>query len=399
MVRTLDDGDFGGKRVLVRVDFNVPLDGTTITDDARIQAALPTLRHLIGAGARVVVCSHLGRPKGEPKPEFSLKPVADHLARLLGRPVAFAPDCIGPDAEAAAAALHDGDVLLLENVRFHAGETDGDADFAAALAKLANLYVNDAFGTAHRAHASTALVAEHLPGYAGRLIQKEVAALGDALEEPARPFTAVLGGAKVSDKILVIERLLEKVDRLVIGGGMAFTFLKAQGHEVGTSLVEEDRLDLARDLLARAAAAGVDVFLPVDVVAADEFAEKTTHRAVTLEAMRPQWMGLDIGPHSQARFTEAIEDSGTVLWNGPMGVFEWRAYSFGTQAVAEAIARCPGTTIVGGGDSAAAAKRFKVLDAMTHVSTGGGASLKFLEGAVLPGIAALEPRAEAAPPS
>ncbi len=388
-VPTLNDGAFDGKKVLVRVDFNVPLQDGAVSDDARIRAALPTIRFLRDAGARIILCSHLGRPKGQRVPEMSLQPVAAYLAELLDAPVAFADDCVGDAAQTAANALHDGDVLLLENLRFHQEETAGDAAFAQQLASLADAYVNDAFGTAHRAHASTALVAEHLPSYAGFLIQKELECLGDALTEPARPFTAILGGAKVSDKISVIEALIPKVDRLIVGGGMAFTFLKAQGHEVGNSLVEDDRLELALQLLRQADAAGVDVLLPSDVVAAKEFAADADHSVVDAHAIPSEQMGLDIGPATAQSFAAAIQDSGTVLWNGPMGVFEWEPFAAGTRTVAEAVARCEGTTIVGGGDSAAAAKQFGVTDQMTHVSTGGGASLEFLEGKELPGIAAL----------
>jgi phosphoglycerate kinase len=392
-VRTLRDGDFRGRRVLVRVDVNVPLENGKVADATRIEATLPTVEHLRKAGAKVVLCSHLGRPKGAPEAASSLRPVADWLNEH-GVPTAFAEDCIGPAAEGAVAALKDGDVLLLENVRFHKGEEKNDPAFCKALASLADVYVNDAFGTAHRAHASTTGVAQLLPAYAGFLIEKELAALGQALDEPQRPFTAIMGGAKVSDKILVLERLLEKVDRLVIGGGMAFTFLKAQGREVGKSLVEADRVPLASDLLERAKARGVAVHLPVDVEAADAFAADAVHRAAKVTHMRPEWMGLDIGPLTAADFAKAITTSKTVLWNGPMGVFEWDAFDFGTKAVAEAVAACPGTTVVGGGDSAAAAKKFGIEGKVTHVSTGGGASLEFLEGKVLPGIAALEEAAE-----
>ena len=389
-VRTLRDGDFSQKRVLVRVDFNVPVEGGKVTDDTRITAALPTIEYLRKAGAKVVLCSHLGRPKpGKDNSAFTLKPVADHL-RHLGLPVHFAPDCVGPAAAAVVSKLHPGEVALLENVRFHAGEEKNDPSFCKDLAALADVYVNDAFGTAHRAHASTTGVAHLLPGYAGFLIEKEVAALGGALESPARPFTAILGGAKVSDKILVVERLLQKVDRLVIGGGMAFTFLKAQGHEVGKSLVEEDRVALAKDLLARAKAKGVEVLLPTDIVAADAFKEDSPYRTVRMGHVKPDWMGLDIGPQTVEAFRKAIASSKTVLWNGPMGVFEWEPFAQGTMAIAHAVAECKGTTIVGGGDSAAAAKQFGVEGKVTHVSTGGGASLEFLEGKVLPGIAALE---------
>ena len=395
-VRTLRDGDFAGLRVLVRVDVNVPLEGGKVADATRIEASLPTIEFLRKAGAKVVLCSHLGRPKAAPDPKHSLKPVADWLT-AHGVPCAFAADCVGPVAEAAVRALRPGDVLLLENVRFHAGEEANDPAFTRQLAALADAYVNDAFGTAHRAHASTTGVAHLLPAYAGLLIEKELAALGGALEHPERPFTAVLGGAKVSDKILVLERLLPKVDRLVIGGGMAFTFLKAQGHEVGKSLVEADRLGLAAQLLEQAKARGVQLHLPVDVEAADSFEEHAVHRAAKVGHLKPEWMGLDIGPLTAADFAKAIVTSRTVLWNGPMGVFEWDAFDFGTKAVAEAVAACPGTTIVGGGDSAAAAKKFGIEAKVTHISTGGGASLEFLEGKVLPGIAALEQAAQRAP--
>lgn len=389
-VLRLQDGDFAGKRVLVRVDFNVPLNRGRVADDTRILAALPTIHHLREAGAKVILISHLGRPKGQPVPEASLEPVARHMTNKLGIDTVFASDCVGVEAERQVHALQDGEVLLLENVRYHAEETDGDDSFARQLASLGDCYVNDAFGTAHRAHASTTGIAHHLPAYAGLLIEKELAALGDALDEPARPFTAILGGAKVSDKITVIEKLLEKADRLIIGGGMAFTFLKAQGHDVGKSLVEEDKLDLARDLMARAEAAGVELLLPEDVEEAAAFDAVASHRAVTIDRMHPEWMGLDIGPKSMEHFAAAIVDSGTVLWNGPMGVFEWEAFQFGTRAVAHALVDCKGTTVVGGGDSAAAAKKFKITDQVTHVSTGGGASLEYLEGKELPGIVALE---------
>lgn len=388
-VRTLREGDFKGKRVLVRVDVNVPVEGGKVADATRIEASLPTVEHLRKAGAKVVLCSHLGRPKGAPEAKYSLKPVADWL-NAHGVPTAFVDESIGPKAQAAVAALKPGDVLLLENVRFHKGEEKNDPELCKAFAALADAYVNDAFGTAHRAHASTTGVAKLLPAYAGFLIEKELAALGQALESPARPFTAILGGAKVSDKILVLEKLLPKVDRLVIGGGMAFTFLKAQGHEVGKSLVEADRIPLAKEILERAKAKGIAVHLPVDVEAADEFAEGAVHRAAKVSHMKPEWMGLDIGPLTIADFRKAIESSKTVLWNGPMGVFEWDAFDYGTRAVAEAVAAVEGTTIVGGGDSAAAAAKFGVAGKVTHVSTGGGASLEFLEGKALPGIVALE---------
>lgn len=396
-VPRLQQGDFKGRRVLVRVDFNVPLARGRVTDDRRIRAALPTVRHLLDQGAKVVLMSHLGRPNGQVLEESSLRPVAHRLAALLGRSVAFAPDCVGPTAQKAVAALEAGGALLLENLRFHPGETGNDPAFAAALAALGDAYVNDAFGTAHRAHASTVGVPSRLPSYAGILVQQELEALGRALQDPARPFTAVLGGAKVVDKIGVIEALVPKVDRLLIGGAMAFTFLKAQGTHVGASRVEEDRLDLARHLLRQAEEAGVEVMLPEDVEAAEAFEEGARHHACRLEKIPEGWMGLDIGPLTMKRFAEAVRTSGTVLWNGPMGVFEWKRFSFGTLAVAQAMADCKGTTIVGGGDSAAAARAFRIEDRVDHISTGGGAALEFLEGKELPGLAVLAPgpRAEA----
>ncbi len=389
MVRTLHDAPLEGKKVLVRVDFNVPLRDGVVKDDQRIRAALPTIHYILEAGGSVILMSHLGRPKGQRVSELSLKPVAAHLAGLLGRDVAFADDCVGRAARSAVEGLAPGGVLLLENVRFHPEETENDDAFAAQLAALGDVFVNDAFGTAHRAHASTVGVAKHIPGFAGMLVGKEVEALRGVLEAPARPFVAILGGAKVSDKINVIENLLERADRIIIGGGMAFTFLKAQGHEVGKSLVEEDRLDYAAELLEKAQKKGVQILLPVDVEAADDFSKDAAHRAVKVGHIEATWMGLDIGPLSVDAFSNAVADAGTVLWNGPMGVFEWESFAYGTQQLARAVAACPGTTVVGGGDSAAAAKKFGVASRMSHVSTGGGASLEFLEGKTLPGIAAL----------
>ncbi len=391
------DAAVEGKRVLVRVDFNVPLgdaetgDSRRITDDSRISAALPTITHLIERGAKVILMSHLGRPKGERKPELSLEPVARRLAELLGREVAFASDCIGAEAEAGAAELAPGDVLLLENLRYHAAETKNDPEFAAALAALGEVYVNDAFGTAHRAHASTDGVTHHLsPCAAGFLIGRELKFLGDALADPARPEIAILGGAKVSSKISVITSLLEKVDAILIGGGLAFSFLKAQGHSVGNSLFEDETLGTAREILAKAEALGKEFLLPVDCVVADAFSADAETRIVPATQMPEGWMGLDIGPKTVAKFGHAIAGAGTIVWNGPVGVFEMEPFAAGTQAVAEAVAASGAVSVLGGGETAAAADKFGVRDAMTHVSTGGGASLEFLEGKILPGIAALD---------
>lgn len=384
--QTIDQLDASGKTVLVRCDFNVPLDGDLITDDRRIVASLPTIKRLLEQGARVVLCSHLGRPKGGPSPEFSLAPVAARLSELLGQRVVLAPDCIGPEVSALVDDLRPGGVLLLENVRFHSEEEKNDPEFATALASLADVYVNDAFGTAHRAHASTEGVAHHLPAYAGYLIEKELKFLGDALHNPKRPFVAVLGGAKVADKIQVIESLLPKVDRLIIGGGMAFTFLKARGLEIGKSLLDAESLDFARELMDKA---GDKIVLPTDTVVASEFKADAIPSVVPVENIPADQMGLDIGPETQATFREILLRAGTVVWNGPMGVFEFPNFAHGTQAVADAMAESDAVTVVGGGDSAAAVERMDLADAMTHVSTGGGASLEFLEGRELPGIAAL----------
>lgn len=389
--QTLDDADFRGKRVLVRCDFNVPFEDGRIADDRRIVESLPTVRELLEAGAAVVLCSHLGRPKGAPKPELSLAPVARRLGELLGVPVALAPDCVGPERDALVGALQGGGVLLLENLRFHAEEEANDPAFAAALAKGLDAFVNDAFGTAHRAHASTEGVAHLLPAYAGRLIEKELRYLGGALQDPARPFVAVLGGAKVADKIDVIGSLLPKVDSLLIGGGMMFTFLKAMGRAVGSSLVSEEHVELCREWLT--SEAGRKLAVPSDCVVAGRIAADAETEVVPTTAIPPGQMGLDIGPETSAAFSQAIEEAGTVVWNGPMGVFELEPFAAGTRAVAEAMARSGATTVVGGGDSAAAVEAFGLAGAMTHVSTGGGASLEFLEGKELPGIAALLDRA------
>lgn len=389
--KTVKDIDVKGKKVLVRVDFNVPLnDKKEITDETRINAALPTLKHLVKQGAKVIVCSHLGRPKGEFKPEFSLAPVAARLDELMDCKVTFAKDIIGESAEAAVAAVQDGEIVLLENVRYHKEETKNDPEFAKKLASYAEVFVNDAFGTSHRAHASTAGVADYIPAVAGFLIGKELDILGGALTEPMRPFAAILGGAKVSDKIGVIDNLINKVDSILIGGGMAYTFLKAQGYDVGASLVDEERIDLAKGLLKKAEEKGVDILLPVDSIVADKFDAEAKTDVVPSEHMTPGWLGLDIGPSSRMLFSDKIRTARTVVWNGPMGVFEMEPFAEGTKVVARAMAECDAVTIIGGGDSAAAVKLLGFADAMTHISTGGGASLEFLEGKELPGVAALE---------
>ena len=388
--KNVEDIDVAGKKVIVRCDFNVPQDETgKITDDKRIVAALPTIKYLLGQNAAVILCSHLGRPKGEFKMKYSLAPVAERLSELLGQEVKLAKDVIGEDAKAMAAALQPGQAMLLENVRFHKEEEKNDPAFAKELASMAEVYVNDAFGTAHRAHATTAGLADYLPAVCGYLINKEISIMGKALANPARPFVAILGGAKVSDKIGVINNLIEKCDTIIIGGGMAYTFSKAQGGEIGTSLCEEDKLELANDLIKKAKDKGVKLLLPVDTVCADKFAADATpvvHEAGKIPA---GLMGLDIGPKTIELFSEAVKDAGTVVWNGPMGVFEFDAFAVGTKAVAKAIAESKAISIIGGGDSAAAVEKLGYADKMTHISTGGGASLEFLEGLELPGIACL----------
>ncbi len=392
---TVKDVDCRGKRVFCRVDFNVPLDSEgRISDDNRIVAALPTIRHILGQGGRLILASHLGRPKGEPKAEFSLSPVANHLAQLLNQPVIMAPDCIGSEAEKLSQALEDGQVMLLENVRFHAGETSNDSQFARQLANLAEIYVNDAFGTAHRAHASTAGVAQLLtPAVAGFLIEKEIRYLGQAVTEPIRPLVAIIGGAKVSDKLPAIENLLDKVDTLLIGGGMAYTFLRAQGFSLGTSLLEENRVELAGTLLQHAADRGVSLVLPSDHVAAAEFTAESPYQICGNDNFPANHMGLDIGPKTIEEYCQIVSQAGTVLWNGPMGVFEFDAFAKGTFAIARALADSTAVSIIGGGDSVAAANKSGLAQHMTHISTGGGASLEFLEGKELPGIAALNDKA------
>jgi phosphoglycerate kinase len=388
--KTVRDVDVAGKKVLVRVDFNVPLDKKTgeITDDTRIKAALPTIKYLIEHKAKVILCSHLGRPKGV-TPELTLKPVAQRLGKLLGEPVQIAGDCIGPRAEGVAAGLKDGEVMLLENLRFHEEEEKNDPAFAKSLASMAEVYVNDAFGTAHRAHASTAGVAKYLPAVAGFLMEKELEYLGKALVEPKRPFAMIVGGAKVSDKITMLENILPKVDSLVIGGGMANTFLKAQGFDVGKSKVEDEQLDFARGLIAKAKEKGVHLLLPIDAVAAEKFDAGSPSQTVLVDKVPKDWQILDIGPQTVSRFSEEIKKAHTVVWNGPVGVFEFAAFARGTQAMASILAKLDATTIIGGGDTAAAVERQGLADKMTHVSTGGGASLEFLEGKTLPGVAAL----------
>ncbi|HET6780694.1 MAG TPA: phosphoglycerate kinase [bacterium] len=390
--KTIRDVDVKGKRVFVRVDFNVPLDDGRIADDRRIREALPTITLLRERGARVILASHLGRPQGKVDDSLRLDPVAEKLGELLGANVRKLQDCVGPEVEAAIAAMKDGGVVLLENLRFHKGEEANDPGFAAALAALADLYVNDAFGTSHRAHASTVGVAKLLPAVAGLLLEKELTYLSRALEDPNRPFVAVLGGKKVSDKIGVIRNLLTKSDALLIGGAMSYTFLKAKGFEVGKSLCEDDKLDLARSLIADAGKRRLAFHLPGDIVVADRFAEEAAHKTVPAEAIPKDWMGMDIGPHTSAAYTQVIRDAQTVMWNGPMGVFEMPAFAAGTRAVARAMAQSRGVTIVGGGDSAAAVEQEGLADKMTHVSTGGGASLEFLEGKELPGVAVLADR-------
>lgn len=386
---TLKDLNVEGKRVLVRVDFNVPLSADqSITDDTRIRAAVPTIQHLIGAGAAVILMSHLGRPNGV-EDALRLDPVAARLSELLGLDVTKVNDCIGPEVEAAAKALKPGSVLLLDNLRFYKEETKNDPQFARQLASLADLYVNDAFGAAHRAHASTAGVADHLPAAAGLLLAKELDVLGAALENPERPFVAILGGAKVKDKIGVIQNLLTKVDTLLIGGGMAYTFLKAQGYEVGNSLLDAERIDLARELMEEAKSTGVKLLLPVDVVVADDFSNDANTKEVAADSIPAGWEGLDIGVKTREQFAAEVAKAKTVLWNGPLGAFEMPTFSGGTRAVAEAMAASSGTTIIGGGDSAAAVEQFGLADRMSHISTGGGASLEFIEGKELPGVAAL----------
>ena len=388
--KTVEDIDVAGKKVLVRCDFNVPLDENgNITDTKRIDEAMKTINYLVSHNAKVILCSHLGRPKGEVNMKYSLKPVAAYLSKKLGFDVKMASDVVGDSAKAIAADLKDGEVELLENVRFEKGETKNDPELAKAMASLAEIYVNDAFGTAHRAHASTAGVADYLPAVCGYLIQKEISVMGTALSNPKRPFVAILGGAKVSDKIGVINNLLEKVDTLIIGGGMAYTFMNALGYSIGTSICEADKVELAKDMMAKAKDKGVKFLIPVDNRVGDKYAPDCNHKLVNSDNIPDGWMGLDIGPKTEALFADAIKGAGTVVWNGPMGVSEWDNFASGTIAVAKAVAESGAISIIGGGDSAAAVEKLGFADKMTHISTGGGASLEFLEGLVLPGIACL----------
>ncbi|TCS81768.1 phosphoglycerate kinase [Tepidibacillus fermentans] len=387
--KSVRDIDLRGKRVFCRVDFNVPMQEGQITDDTRIKAAVPTIQYIIDQGGKAILASHLGRPKGKVVEEMRLTPVAKRLSELLGKEVKKLDEAIGENVKAAIAAMNDGDVILLENVRFYAGEEKNDPELAKAFAELADVYVNDAFGAAHRAHASTEGIAHYLPAVAGFLMLKEIEILGKALSNPERPFTAIIGGAKVKDKIGVIENLLEKVDNLIIGGGLAYTFVKAQGHEIGKSLLEEDKIELAKSFMEKAKENGVRFLMPIDAVVADEFSENANTKVVDITEIPADWEALDIGPKTVELYQQVIMDSKLVIWNGPMGVFEMDAFAKGTNAIAEAMAKTNATTIIGGGDSAAAVEKAGYADQMTHISTGGGASLEFMEGKELPGVVAL----------
>ena len=390
--KTVKDIDVNGKKVLVRCDFNVPIDSETgkITDNRRIRAALPTIQYLLDHNAKVILCSHLGRPKGEFNLKYSLKPVAEELSKLLNKDVKLAKDVIGESAKELTSNMKEGDIVLLENVRFHKEEEQNDPEYSKALASMAEIYVNDAFGTAHRAHSSTTGVADYLPAVSGFLIEKELEFLGGALENPKHPFVAILGGAKVSDKIGVLENLLDKVDTLIIGGGMAYTFYKAQGHHIGTSICEEDKLDLAKSILEKAQEKGVKLLLPVDNHVSSEYSNNGEDKMVDSTEIPDGFMGLDIGPKTIEKFEEAVKDAKTVVWNGPLGVCEFDKFATGTKAVATMLSKLDAITIIGGGDSAAAIEKLGLADKMTHISTGGGASLEFLEGKTLPGIACLQ---------
>jgi len=384
-----DVAELAGKRVFVRVDFNVPLENGVITDDKRIRETLPTINYLIEKGAKVILASHLGRPNGEVVEELRHTASAARLSELLGKPVAKANEAIGPEVEAQVAALNNGDVLLLENVRFYAGEEKNDPELAKQFAKLADLYVNDAFGAAHRAHASTEGIAHLLPAVSGLLMEKELDVLGKALNNPERPFTAIVGGSKVKDKIAVIDKMLEIADNVIIGGGLSYTFFKAQGHEIGKSLVDNSKLDLALEFIEKAKKLGKNFLIPVDVIVTDDFSANANTRAVDVDGIPADWEGIDIGPKTRELYADVIKSSKLVVWNGPMGVFEIEPFSHGTRAVAQACAETAGYTVIGGGDSAAAAEKFGLADKMDHISTGGGASLEFMEGKELPGVVAL----------
>ncbi|EWG11621.1 MAG: phosphoglycerate kinase [Bacillota bacterium] len=388
--KSVKDVELKGKRVFCRVDFNVPMKEGQVTDETRIKAALPTIEYLMNQGAKVILASHLGRPKGSVVEELRLTPVAKRLSELLGKEVKKADEAYGDSVKALVDTLSEGDVMLLENVRFYAGEEKNDPELAKAFAELADVYVNDAFGAAHRAHASTEGIAHHLPAVSGLLMEKELDVLGKALSNPERPFTAIIGGAKVKDKIGVIENLLEKVDNLIIGGGLAYTFVKANGHEVGKSLLEEDKIDLAKSFMEKAKEKGVNFYMPVDVVVADDFSEEANIKTVAIEEIPSDWEALDIGPKTRDIYSDVIQNSKLVIWNGPMGVFELNKFAGGTRAVAEALAEANDTySVIGGGDSAAAVEKFHLADRMSHISTGGGASLEFMEGKALPGVVAL----------
>lgn len=392
MKKTVRDIDVAGRKVLVRCDFNVPMKDGNITNDIRIVSALPTIKYLIENDAAVILMSHMGRPKGEPKPEFTLRPVADRLFELLGQDVIFAPSPVVVDdgVRETAAALQGGQVMLLENVRYRAEETKNEEPFTGELASLGEIFVNDAFGTAHRAHCSTAGLAKYMPAVSGFLIEKEIKFLGDVLEDPERPFVAIMGGAKVGDKIPVIENLMKKVDSLIIGGGMSYTFFKAMGYEIGTSILDEESIDLAGELMKKAEAAGVQLLLPVDTVCAKEFSNDSEKAVFDRDSIPADMMGMDIGPKTVELYKECISKAKTIVWNGPAGVFEMPSFEAGTKAIAQALAESDATTVIGGGDSAAAVEQFGLADKMTHISTGGGASLEFLEGKELPGVACLE---------
>jgi phosphoglycerate kinase len=387
--QTMQQLDLAGKRVFCRVDFNVPMEDGKITDDTRIRAALPTIQHLVEKGAKVILASHMGRPKGEVTEELRLTAVGEHLSELLHKPVQKLDESIGESVEHAIAGMDQGDIVLLENVRFHKGEEKNDSALAEQFSKLADVFVNDAFGAAHRAHASTEGIAKYIPAVSGLLMEKELDVLGKALSEPERPFTAIIGGAKVKDKIGVIDHLLDKVDNLLIGGGLSYTFSKAQGYDIGKSLVEEDKIDLAKSFIEKAKNKGVNLYLPMDVVVASEFSKDAETKVVNIDEIPSDWMGLDIGPKTTSQYADVIANSKLIIWNGPMGVFEMAPFAEGTKGVANAMATTQAYTVIGGGDSAAAVEKFDVADKMDHISTGGGASLEFMEGKDLPGVVAL----------